>query len=250
MKLDIVRGEWEGHEMLNFTVGGRQSFIVCPKKPRPDKAWVWRAEFFGAFDYADRALLERGWYLAYHGVSNMYGCPESIAMMREFYLAVDEGLCLNSRPSVFGFSRGGLYTANFANAYPESVSSIYLDAPVTDLRSWPADLYGDGSVAEGCKKEAMDWYHIANDEEFLAFTGSPNYIAADLAKKKVPTIVVAGAADRTVPWHRNGEIFARNFREGDPETPLKVIVKAGCDHHPHSLTDPTEIVEFVERFMK
>jgi hypothetical protein len=26
---------------------------------------------------------------------------------------------------------------------------------------------------------------------------------------------------------------------------MKVIAKPGCDHHPHSLKDPTPIVEFI-----
>ena len=67
--------DWNGYKQINFTVGGRNSFIVCPKKPLAGNHWVWRTEFFGAFDYADRAMLEKGWYLAYHRVSDMYGAP-------------------------------------------------------------------------------------------------------------------------------------------------------------------------------
>ena len=103
--------DFYGHKQINFTINGRNSFIVSPEKPLDGNHWVWRTEFFGAFDYADRALLERGWYLAYHSVSDMYGCPESITMMREFYdVAVNE-YKLNPRPALFGFSRGGRYAA-------------------------------------------------------------------------------------------------------------------------------------------
>jgi len=34
---------------------------VFPDNPLPDKPWVWRTEFFGAFDTVDTALLDKGW---------------------------------------------------------------------------------------------------------------------------------------------------------------------------------------------
>ena len=69
---------------LTFLLNGRQTIVVRPDTPAKGNPTVWRAEFFGAFDSVDRAMLERGWFIVYHSVSNMYGCPESIVMLREF----------------------------------------------------------------------------------------------------------------------------------------------------------------------
>ena len=65
-----------------------------------------------------------------------------------------------------------------------------------------------------------------------------------LVENKIPVILVAGDSDGTVPYDENG-IFVKEAYE-KAGLPIKVIVKPGCDHHPHGLEDPTEIVEFIE----
>ena len=95
--------DWNGYRQLHFDVGGRRSTVICPDEPLPGNPWVWRAEFFEAFNYADFALLKKGWHLAYHCVSDMYGCPESIEMMKEFYDYVTSGFRLHERPAAAGF---------------------------------------------------------------------------------------------------------------------------------------------------
>lgn len=42
---------------IEFSLNGRDAVLICPDQPAPGMPWVWRAEFLGAFDYADRALL-------------------------------------------------------------------------------------------------------------------------------------------------------------------------------------------------
>ena len=159
--------EWKGYKRINFTVKGRESFIVCPDKTIDENRWVWRTEFFGAFDYADIALLKKGWYLAYHRVSDMYGCPESIGMMREFYDVAVEKYHLNPHPVLFGFSRGGLYAVNFALEYPNIPGALYLDAPVLDIRSWPG-AKGVGTGDPACWQECKRLYGLT-EETALTF---------------------------------------------------------------------------------
>jgi alpha-beta hydrolase superfamily lysophospholipase len=65
-----------------------------------------------------------------------------------------------------------------------------------------------------------------------------------LTENKIPVILVAGDSDSVVPYDENG-IFVKDAYE-KTDIPFKVIVKPGCDHHPHGLEDPTEIVEFIE----
>ena len=74
--VETVISDWEGYQRKDFMLDGHDCILVIPKEAYPGKPWVWRAEFFGAFDYADRALLERGWHIAYIGISDMYGCPD------------------------------------------------------------------------------------------------------------------------------------------------------------------------------
>ena len=68
----------EDYKRIEFYIDGRKSVIICPEKPVDGNLWVWKTEFFAAFNFAERALLDKGFHLAYHCVSDMYGAPESI----------------------------------------------------------------------------------------------------------------------------------------------------------------------------
>ena len=67
--------------------------------------------------------------------------------------------------------------------------------------------------------------------------------AEELAKTGIPVIIVAGGADDVVPYDENGELFVGRFRAAGGE--IEEYVKPDCGHHPHSLEDPTPIVEFL-----
>ncbi len=228
--------------ILKFTFDGRESLIVIPDEPLEGNPTVWRTEFFEAFDMADKALLEKGWHIVYHSVSDMYGSPDSLTMMHEFQNFITAAFGLSRTPTLFGFSRGGLYAVNYAAAYPDCVGGIYLDAPVQDIRDWPCrdDLKGTPE-RRGC----MRIYGLT-DDTLPYFDGNPIDKTEEIAH--IPTIIVAGLADTTVVWEKNGAITAERLEALDAN--VKVILKEDCAHHPHSLEDPTPIVEFIEKYCK
>lgn len=233
--------DWHGCVRVEFTLNGRYSIVVRPKNPLPGNPTVWRAEFFSAFDMVDRALLESGWHLCYHKVSDMYGCPESLEMMHEFQEFVTQTFGLAKKPVLFGFSRGGLYSVNYAAKYPECVAGLYLDAPVCDIRYWPCGYKGTRE-AEECKR----WYGLT--EETLAdFKGNPLDKLEALKAADLPVMLVAGAVDTVVPYDTNGKLFAERYAAMGGR--IEVIVKPDCDHHPHSLEDPAPVVAFIEKNM-
>lgn len=237
--------DWKGYQRINFTVGERQSFLVRPKEAQPGRPWIWRAEFPGAFDQADMALLEAGWHLAYHCVSDRYGCPSSIDDMKEFFDTVVPAFDLHPKTVLFGFSRGGLYACNYALRHPEDVAALYLDAPVLDIRSWPGGL-GAGLGEPGCWEECRRCYELDTEEKVESFFDNPLDNAERLAQLNIPIMLVAGDSDVYVPYSENGELFSERFEEAGGR--ITVIVKAGCNHHPHSLEDPAPIQEFLEIF--
>ena len=230
--------EWNGYMKIGFTVGGRESFLICPGRAAPGMPWVWRCEFFGAFDAADRVLLRQGWHIAYHRVSDMYGCPESVKMMHEFQTEVCEQFGLARQAVLFGFSRGGMYAVNYAAKYPYEAAALYLDAPVMDIASWPCGKGGN----EACAEECLSIYGLTR-ETLADFRGNPLDKAEIIAAERIPVILVAGGADRTVPWDENGALFDARVRAADGV--IETIVKPDCDHHPHSLEDPRPITDFI-----
>ena len=240
--MDIRESEWNGYRRLDFAVGGRESLLVCPKTPDARGRWVWRAEFFGAFDAADRALLARGWAIAYHKVSDMYGCPQAIAYMREFREVLRSTFRMTGKAALFGFSRGGLYAFRYAVTWPEDVLALYLDAPVLDIRSWPGGK-GKGAGDPACWEECKCWFGLDERSAYL-FRDNPLDRVDDLLRTGIPVLLVAGDADDVVPYAENGAILAAKMAAAGG--PLQVILKPGVGHHPHSLEDPAPIVAFLE----
>ena len=238
----MKKTDYNGYERLEDQYEGRQYLLLLPKEEAFGKPWVWRAEFFGGFDYVDMALVEKGWHVAYYKVSDMYGNPESIELMKKFHGFITKEYGLNQRADIFGFSRGGLYSVNYAAKYPEDISVVYLDAPVLDIRSWPAGI-GIGLGAQKCWAECKECYGLDTVKSVVEFCDNPLDKVRTVAANKTPVVICAGDSDVDVPYCENGEIFAQKFRAlgGD----IMTIVKPGCDHHPHSIQKPQPIVDFI-----
>jgi pimeloyl-ACP methyl ester carboxylesterase len=238
-----VISDWKGYERHDFLVDGREALVVRPKIALDGNPWVWRAEFFDAFPAVDMAMLGRGWHLAYYRVSDLYGCPRSIRLMRGFQAAAEAAFRLSGRAVLFGFSRGGLYAFNYAAKYPDKVAALYLDAPVLDIRSWPGGLgAGSGSPAEW--EDCLRHYGLTR-ETAQSFTGNPLDRIDRVAAAGIPVAVVAGDEDGLVPYAENGALLVARY--GELGGTVLAIVKRGCGHHPHSLEDPAPVVEFLMR---
>ncbi|MFR1435386.1 MAG: alpha/beta fold hydrolase [Acutalibacteraceae bacterium] len=240
--MDIRESNWNGYRRLDFAVGGRESLLICPKTPDTAGRWVWRAEFFGAFDTADQALLARGWAIAYHRVSNMYGCSQSVVYMREFREVLCDVFGMTGRAALFGFSRGGLYAFRYAVTWPEDVLALYLDAPVLDIRSWPGGK-GAGIGDPACWEECKRWYCLDEHSAWF-FRDNPLDRIDELVRTGIPVLLVAGEADDVVPYAENGAVMAARMAAAGGR--IHVILKPGVGHHPHSLEDPAPITAFME----
>lgn len=229
----------ETSTVTKFKLDGRLSVIVRPDHPAKGNPVVWRAEFFEAFDTVDRALLEKGWYIVHHQVSDMYGCPESIEMMREFYDFLINIAGVTEKPVLFGFSRGALYSVNYAAKYPDSVGAMYLDAPCLHIKGWPGGDEFDGTYVQ---EMLFKWYRITK-ADVAAYDDDPLHRAHLV--KDIPIIIVQGTEDKSCPWDSHGGAFIQRLEAAGGKA--EVIFKPGCGHHPHSLEDPTPVVKFLEK---
>jgi len=238
--MEYTIADYKGYESYNFEINGRKSIVIAPKEAADGKPWVWRTEFLGAFDIVDMAMLERGWHVCYHKCSDMYGCPQAIAWMREFQKVAEEEFGLSPYPALFGFSRGGLYAVNYAKTYPYKVGLLYLDAPVLDIRNWPITT-GTDKVREEC----LAWYHLTL-ETLDDFKECPIDFAKDIADSNIPVLIISGAADKTVDYKQNTCVFEERYRAAGGKR-MTIAVKPHCDHHPHSLYDePDFAVAYIE----
>lgn len=232
---------WQGCEKINFEVDGRDAFLIVPKQAATGYPWIWRTEFFGHEPQADIALLDKGFHVAYVDMQNLYGAPPAMSVMDSMYTLVTTEQKLNDKVVLEGFSRGGLYSLNWAARNPDRVACIYNDAPVCDFKSWPGGKgRGKGSIAdwERCKQ-----VYDLNEEQALSYTLNPVDNLAPLAMAKIPLLHVCGAADEVVPIEENSLLIKQRYTELGGE--MTLISKPHCNHHPHSLRDPTRIVSFI-----
>lgn len=239
-EISTKASDWNGFQRLDFKIDGRSALLVVPKGAAPGKPWIWRTEFFGHEPQADIALLGKGFHLTYIDMQNLYGAPVSMEVMDRYFEQVTQRHGLSSKPVLEGMSRGGLFAFNWAAHRPQNVAGLYVDAPVCDFKSWPGGKgSGPGSPA--------DWQRLLkvyglSEEQALAYAHNPVDELEPLAKAGIPILAVIGAADEVVPVSENIDIVEKRYQALGGK--ITVIRKPGGKHHPHSLVDPTPIVEF------
>lgn len=232
-----------GFEQLDFINDEVEYKVVKPKKVLADKPWVWRARFWGHEPQTDIALLERGFHIVYCDVSDLYGNAEAVGRWNRCYsLMINAGL--DAKPALEGMSRGGLIIYNWASENLDKVSCIYADAPVLDAKSWPGGL-GKGIGSTQDWNNLKQKYGIATDSIPLNFRGWPIHKSELFAKSTIPLLHICGVADDVVPVAENTELFAKNIRDNGGD--ITTIYKPDVGHHPHSLKNPSVIVDFILR---
>jgi lysophospholipase L1-like esterase/pimeloyl-ACP methyl ester carboxylesterase len=242
IKVEKKFSSFYGFESADFIFNNRNCKIVKPKKSEKGLPWIWRARFWGHEPQTDIALLERGFHLVYCDAVELFGNKEAIDCWNKFYdYMYHSGL--SKKVVLEGMSRGGVYAYNWAFANPGKVACIYADAPVLDLKSWPG-----GKGKEPGSKE--DWEIFKKDynlseEQANHFSNSPLDHAAKIATLGFPMLHVVGDADDVVPVEENTAPFEKIIKEEGGN--ITVICKPGVNHHPHSLKNPTPIVDFILR---
>lgn len=227
---------WSGCERYDFLYSDRSAIVVVPKNPAKGNPWVFRPAFFGSFAQADIALLEKGFYITYFDLTHLYGSPRAQKLFTGFYNYLVKNYQFSSKVTLEGLSRGGLFVQNWAVMNPDKVACMYLDAPVCDIKSWP------GRKQESLWKGFLTEFNIS-DAQADTFKCSPVDQAIQLADTKLPILDVSGDADQTVPLMENTMVVRNKMTAAGGS--MILITKQGVDHHPHSLTDPTPIVDFV-----
>jgi len=233
--------DYHGFKCLDFKFEGRDAKIVFPKEAEAGRHWIWRARFWGHEPQTEIALLAKGFHVVYVDAADLCANPDAVALWNRFYDYLIKEYQLNPKTVLEGMSRGGLYIYNWGSENVEKVACIYADAPVCDLKSWPGGK-GKGIGSAPDWKQHLEVYKLT-EETIKDFKGMPIYNARKLAEAKVPVLHVCGAADDVVPVNENTYELEKTYKEAGGD--IKIILKEGIGHHPHSLKDPAPIVRFI-----
>jgi pimeloyl-ACP methyl ester carboxylesterase/lysophospholipase L1-like esterase len=233
--------DYYGFRCLDFKFEGRDAKIVFPEKAEDQRHWIWRARFWGVEPQIEVALLKKGFHLVYIDAAEYCGNEQAVLLWNHFYDYLVKEYNLNTKTVLEGFSRGGLFIYNWGSENAGKVACIYADAPVCDMRSWPGGKWkGSGSPIDW--KQHLEAYGLT-EESINDFKGMPVFNAVKLAQAGVPVLHVVGAADDVVPVDENTYVLEKTYKEAGGD--IRIIVKEGIGHHPHSLKDPAPIVRFI-----
>lgn len=206
--------DFHGYVSHDFKVNDYPAHVVSPKVAIDGNPWVWRTVYWDAFPKIDIALLGLGYHVGIVDVGNSYDrVEEMMPHFDAFYGLLTERRGLSKKPVLEGLSMGGMYAFRWAYRNADKVGCFYGDAALCDLKSWPGGRE------------------------------NPTDILAPLAREHVPMIHVIGEADPAVPMNDNGLMVRERYMKLGGEFVL--ISKQGCEHHPHGLSNPTPVVNYI-----
>jgi lysophospholipase L1-like esterase len=219
-----------GYPCAEFKFEGKDSKIVKPKRAAEGHPWVWRARFWGHEPQADIALLERGFHIVYCDVAELLGNDEAIDRWNKFYKMLS-GAGLGKKAVLEGMSRGGIYIYNWAAVNADKVACIYADNALLDLKYWP-----DSALLK------QD-YHLTYVRQLEGLKASPIDKVAQIVAGGYPMLHLLADDDEAVDPSKNTLLFEKKVRALNGS--ITVLHKPGFKHHPHSLPNPTPIVDFI-----
>ena len=228
-----------------ITIEGKTLTLKTPAEAAPGKPWLWVGEFGGHLRTLEDGLVAKGWHVAYVGVSNQFGSPESMAVWEKVYEELHGKRGFSARPALLGISRGGLYVNAWTRLHPDRVSVLYLDNGVCDIRSWPGGLQltGKGNGSKGDWNRYKTVFKFASDEDAIAKSIRAADGLAPAIKNGVFLISVHGTTDHTVPYVDNAKLVVDLWEQSGGR--FKIFPKEGGDHHPHGLPDPAPLIELL-----
>ena len=239
--------DWrEEFEITEETVAGRRAVIALPPPGTANGKWALKTEYYDAFPAVQCALLRQGYHVAHISNKTRWHCMEDDLARAALVRHMQSRYGASEKCVIIGMSCGGLQGIYFASDFPQYVSCMYLDAPVVNFLSCPAGL-GKSEIP----LDAMEEFQRDTGmgiTELLSYRDHPLDRIPSLVKHNVPIILVSGDSDITVPYEENGKLLEDAYVRAGGD--LKVILKPGGDHHPHSLEDNTPILDFIRQYDK
>ena len=196
-----------------------------------------------AFPETEIKLVEKGYHLVHIKNQTRWHVWEDTEARAELAKYMHETLGLSKKCVIVGMSCGGMQGIYFGAKYPQYVSCMWLDAPVVNLLSCPFGLgkpLSSDMRKEFIKNKGMDL------PELMAYREHPLDFIPKLVENDIPVFLVAGDSDSVVPYDENGIYLEKAYRKAGRT--IETVIKPGCDHHPHGLSDDTPILEFIEKY--
>lgn len=231
---------WNGYELRKTVLNGRNVVIQVPQNP--NGKWTLKTEYFDAFPDVQLKLLERGYYVAHIQNITRWHVWEDTDARAELAEYMHRSYGVSKKCVIIGMSCGGMQGIYFAAKYPQYVSCMYLDAPVINFLSCPANM---GKATEDEYEEFENATGFTK-QELLSYRQHPLDYIPGLAKNNIPVILICGDTDCAVPYEENGKLLNDEYEKAGAI--IKTIIKENCGHHPHGLEENMPIIDFIKEY--
>lgn len=239
------KSAWFGYDCYDFQYDLLNAKLVLPHSFAQGDPWIWNAYFWNWHPEMERILLTKGFAVFYLNTSDMFGSPGAMKDWDELYNYLTRYYHLNKKVALEGTSRGGLYIYNFAKLYPERVASLYAEAPVCDIKSWPGGFEKSPGDTTEWKKllKALD----LTQEQALQYKGNPIDSLEKLARYHIPIWHTVGLHDSLAPNEENTFILANRYMRLGGEISVYPNSKGKAELHGHHfpIDDPAAAANFI-----
>lgn len=239
---------FHGYKCADFVFNNRNCKIAQPRQPATGHPWLWRARFWGHEPQTDIALLERGFHIVYCDVVELMGNAACIEIWDKFYGMLHKA-GLSEKAVMEGMSRGAIYVFNWAAVNPQKVACVYVDNPLLNMNAWAVPKL---QLPEGKKDDLFEAvktdYNLKTPEDVRQFKEGPVESVKKIVSGRYPILILCADEDEAVSPAENTLLFEKKLRELNGN--ITVIHKPGFKHHPHSLPDPTPIVDFITNALR
>lgn len=243
----LVSDQWGGGHRIIFDFNGRRGWVVEPSggvAVDNEFRWVWTMQWMGACLNRTGApdLVRRGWRHVHLEAFDTRASEDGLKALADFHDYLVRELGFAPKANLIGMSWGGFYSVRYANAFPEKVAKIYLDAPLLNFDGFG----GDASLTPTRAASLIGPW--ANDAPASGGWSSdprmPVNMAASIATARIPVYLLYGGQDQTVNPKLNCERFISNFKSAGGL--LKVEARPLYGHHPHGFEheDLAKIVSY------
>jgi len=235
----------DGYTQIEFEFKEKKAIALLPPEDIKNGKTVFKPEYFGAFPDLQLELVRRGYTMIFVSNRNRWGTDSELADQYEFINYCARELNISNKVITVGMSCGGMMSVLLAAKYPDCVEALYIDAPVMNFLSCPANLGNAPDVLDSMWTEFENAWGMTK-RELLLFRGHPIDMIPVLVKNKVKIYMAYGDSDKTVPYEENGIALERAYKEAGLDSLLYIDKKIGVDHHPHGPSDINFAIKYLE----
>lgn len=241
----IAKYKCDGYTQVEFEFKGKKSIVLLPEDSRKNGKTIFKTEYFGAFPDLQLEFVRRGYTMIFVSNRNRWGTEGELADQYEFVNFCAKEFDISNKVITIGMSCGGMMSVLLAAKYPDCIEALYIDAPVMNFLSCPANFGNAPDVLDSMWTEFENAWGMTK-RELLLFRGHPIDMIPILVKNKVKIYMAYGDSDKTVPYEENGIALERAYKEAGLSDLLYIDKKVGVDHHPHGPTDIDFAIKYFE----